>query len=83
MDRTVTATALGQAATHDLSLWGLFLQADWVVKLVMIGLLLASVWVWAPVKARPPASPAPGRASGSTSSRRAARARRRCCRPGA
>src|SRR5690349_11104330 len=32
---------------HDLSLWGLFLQADWVVKLVMLGLLLASVWVWA------------------------------------
>ncbi|HEV7266818.1 MAG TPA: protein TolQ [Falsiroseomonas sp.] len=32
---------------HDLSLWGLFLQADWVVKGVMIGLLLASIWVWA------------------------------------
>ena len=48
MDRTVTATALGQAA-HDLSLWGLFLQADWVVKSVMILLLLASVWVWAVV----------------------------------
>nr|WP_246514680.1 protein TolQ [Neoroseomonas soli] len=37
---------MGQAA-HDLSLWGLFLQADWVVKGVMIGLLAASVWVWA------------------------------------
>jgi biopolymer transport protein TolQ len=37
---------LGNAAS-DLSLWGLFLQADWVVKLVMLGLLLASVWVWA------------------------------------
>jgi biopolymer transport protein TolQ len=42
----VTAEALGQAA-HDLSLWGLFLQADWIVKTVMIGLLLASIWVWA------------------------------------
>ncbi len=31
----------------DLSLFGLFLQADVVVKLVMIVLLLASVWVWA------------------------------------
>ena len=31
----------------DLSLLGLFLQADLVVKLVMILLLLASVWVWA------------------------------------
>ena len=46
MDRSVTATDLG-GALHDLSLWGLFIQADWVVKLVMIGLLLASVWVWA------------------------------------
>jgi biopolymer transport protein TolQ len=25
----------------------LFLQADWVVKFVMIGLLLASIWTWA------------------------------------
>ncbi|MBX3595697.1 protein TolQ [Sphingomonas sp.] len=25
---------------------GLFLQADWVVKAVMIGLLLASIWTW-------------------------------------
>ncbi|WP_408902307.1 protein TolQ [Roseicella aerolata] len=46
MDRSVTTESLG-GAMHDLSLWGLFLQADWVVKLVMLGLLLASVWVWA------------------------------------
>jgi biopolymer transport protein TolQ len=31
----------------DLSIFGLFLQAHWVVKLVMIGLLACSVWVWA------------------------------------
>jgi biopolymer transport protein TolQ len=42
----VTATSLAPMA-HDLSLWNLFLQADWVVKLVMIGLLFASIWVWA------------------------------------
>jgi biopolymer transport protein TolQ len=42
----VTATALAPAA-HDLSLWSLFLMADWVVKGVMIALVLASVWVWA------------------------------------
>ena len=35
------------AAGGDLSLWGLFLQADIVVKTVMLLLLLASVWVWA------------------------------------
>ncbi|ATR19998.1 protein TolQ [Roseomonas mucosa] len=42
----VTATNLAPMA-HDLSLWNLFLQADWVVKLVMLGLLFASIWVWA------------------------------------
>jgi len=42
------AVNLGTAG-GDLSLWGLFTQADIVVKLVMIGLLLASVWVWAVV----------------------------------
>lgn len=31
---------------HDLSPWGMFLQADWVVKAVMIGLALASVITW-------------------------------------
>lgn len=34
-------------APHDFSMLGLFLQADWVVKTIMIGLLLASVWCWA------------------------------------
>ena len=46
MDRAVDAVNLG-AAGGDLSLWSLFLQADIVVKLVMIGLLAASIWVWA------------------------------------
>lgn len=46
MDRTVDAVNLA-AAGGDLSLWGLFLQADIVVKLVMLLLLAASVWVWA------------------------------------
>jgi biopolymer transport protein TolQ len=31
----------------QLSVWVLFWQAGWVVKLVMIGLLLASIWTWA------------------------------------
>ncbi|MEQ8346125.1 MAG: protein TolQ [Sneathiellaceae bacterium] len=30
-----------------MSIWTLFFEADIVVKLVMIGLLFASVWVWA------------------------------------
>ncbi len=53
MDRAVDAVNQGAAtlgaAAGDLSLWGLFLQADIVVKLVMVGLLAASVWVWAVV----------------------------------
>ncbi len=46
MDQTVNSAALA-GPTPDLSLWGLFLEADVVVKLVMLVLLLASVWVWA------------------------------------
>ncbi len=30
-----------------MSLWGLFMQADIVVKIVMLMLIVASVWVWA------------------------------------
>jgi biopolymer transport protein TolQ len=35
------------AATSDFSIWALFWQADLIVKTVMIGLLLASIWCWA------------------------------------
>jgi biopolymer transport protein TolQ len=45
---SVSASDLGQVA-HDLSLWGLFLQADWIVKIVMLMLVAASIWVWAVV----------------------------------
>jgi biopolymer transport protein TolQ len=48
VDRAVDAVTLG-AAGGDLSLWSLFIEADIVVKLVMLGLLGASVWVWAVV----------------------------------
>jgi len=45
------AQDLGQAAiaapAADISFLGLFLQAHFVVKLVMIGLIVASIWVWA------------------------------------
>jgi biopolymer transport protein TolQ len=46
VDPTVQAANLA-AAGGDLTIWSLFIQADIVVKLVMIALLLASVWVWA------------------------------------
>jgi biopolymer transport protein TolQ len=38
--------SLGQAVAADLSIWGLILQADFVVKIVMLILLAASVWCW-------------------------------------
>jgi biopolymer transport protein TolQ len=41
------ATALGGVVSHDLSILGLFLQADIIVKVVMLLLLLASFWSWA------------------------------------
>lgn len=33
--------------THDLSMWGLFMQADLIVKMVMLTLAMASLWSWA------------------------------------
>ncbi|AYG60305.1 protein TolQ [Rhizobium calliandrae] len=42
-----TTTALAAVATPDITLWSLFMQAGLVVKVVMLGLLAASVWTWA------------------------------------
>lgn len=39
----------GSAAAHDLTLWGLFLAADIVVKAVMLLLVVMSVWTWAQI----------------------------------
>ena len=46
MDQAVNAVNLGSVGVN-LSLWGLFLQADIIVKFVILGLLAASIWVWA------------------------------------
>lgn len=46
MDNAIVEGALA-APGADLSLMALFLQSHIVVKLVMVGLLLASVWSWA------------------------------------
>jgi biopolymer transport protein TolQ len=46
LDQAVNATPLATPGS-SLSLWGLFLQSDIVVKLVILCLLLASIWVWA------------------------------------
>ncbi len=44
MEETVAVTnSLGT----DFSVWGMFLEADPIVKVVMLGLALASIWSWA------------------------------------
>ena len=43
----IQATELAGSVSHDLSMWGLFLQADLIVKAVIMALLGSSVWCWA------------------------------------
>lgn len=45
MPDPIQAVDLG-SYSHDLSMWGLFMMADPIVKAVMIMLVLASVWSW-------------------------------------
>ncbi len=46
-NRAVDSAALaGSVGDHDLSMLGLFLQADIIVKLVMLMLVVSSVWCW-------------------------------------
>ncbi len=46
MAAEIVTETLGVAVAHDMSALGLFLQADIVVKTVMVGLMFASVWSW-------------------------------------
>lgn len=49
VEPVASAALAGSAAStaHDLSMWGMFMQADFVVKSVMLLLLIASFWSWA------------------------------------
>jgi biopolymer transport protein TolQ len=47
MENQIDAAALaGSVAVQDLTVWGLFLQADWIVKAVIVILVVASFWTW-------------------------------------
>jgi biopolymer transport protein TolQ len=46
VDRAVDAANVGANVVHDFSMFGMFMQADLVVKVVMMALLFASVWSW-------------------------------------
>ncbi len=45
-DQIITES-LGASVVHDMSALGLFMQADIVVKCVMLALIFASIWSWA------------------------------------
>jgi len=47
MAGNIISESLGSAAVHDMSALGLFMQADIVVKAVILALIFASVWSWA------------------------------------
>ena len=48
MDQTVNAQTLaGSVPPVDMSIVGMFMNADWIVKIVVIALILASFWSWA------------------------------------
>ena len=46
-NESVDSLTLGGSFSGDLTVWGLFLEADIVVKIVMIVLLACSFWTWA------------------------------------
>ena len=46
-NQAVDAVNLVQNGAYDLSIFSLFLRADPVVKLVIFGLFIASIWSWA------------------------------------
>lgn len=45
-NQAVDSLVLDGSVGYDLTIWGLFLQADLIVQIVLLMLLLASVWTW-------------------------------------
>ena len=46
-NQAVDAINLVQNGAYDLSIWSLFFRADPIVKLVIVGLFISSIWSWA------------------------------------
>ena len=44
--QTVTTSSL-EGVADDFSIFKMFMHADWIIKTIMIGLVLASLWSWA------------------------------------
>ena len=47
MNPAELAPVIQPLSSGDLSIFNLFWQAHWIVKAVMLGLFVASIWVWA------------------------------------
>jgi len=47
LDTVQLANEAGTVANHDMSFWGLFINADFVVQAVIISLFTCSLWSWA------------------------------------
>ena len=47
VNQAVDAVNLVQNGAYDLSILSLFFRADPIVKLVIIGLFISSIWSWA------------------------------------
>ncbi len=45
--QAIDSLALGGSANYDLTIWGLFFDADIIVKMVLLVLVVASFWTWA------------------------------------
>jgi len=46
-NQVVDTLALGGSVNYDMTIWGLFLEADIIVTLVLLLLIAASFWTWA------------------------------------
>ncbi len=46
-NQAVDALTLEGSVVYDMTIWGLFMQADIVVKVVIVVLIFASFWTWA------------------------------------
>ena len=46
-EQAVDALTLEGSVVYDMTIWGLFMQADIVVKVVIVVLIFASFWTWA------------------------------------
>ncbi len=46
-NQAIDSLALQGSVNYDMTIWGLFFEADIVVQLVLLILLAASFWTWA------------------------------------